>query len=98
MQTKDGVSTSTSDVSATTVSSRGYHVTTMTNGDTFSVSFSDKLHPRKDGPPEVIKATWAFLSGSGKLKAIKGKGTYVCKTAADNATSCDVEGEYTLPK
>ena len=98
LQTKDGVSTATSDLSATTASSRGYHVTTMSNGDTFSVSYSYTTHLSKDGPPESTKGTWLFLGGTGKLKGIKGKGTFECKPAADDASSCDIEGEYTLPK
>ena len=97
LQTKDAVLTDTSDVSATVVSDHGYSVTTMTNGDILIGSFSDTVHTRKDGSFEGIKATWAFRSGSGKLKGIKGKGTYQCKAAGD-VNTCDVEGEYTLPK
>lgn len=98
LQTKDGVSTATSDISATVVRDQGYHVATMTNGDTWSVSYSNTTHLKKDGSPEPGKGTWAFLGGTGKLKGIKGKGTYECKPAADESFSCDVEGEYTLPK
>ena len=98
LQTKDAVNTSTSDISATVSRSHGYSVSTMANGDTWSVSFSDTGHLRKDGPPESSKGTWVSLSGSGKLKGIKGKGTFECKPPADDAISCDVEGEYTLPK
>jgi hypothetical protein len=97
LQTKDAVLTSTADVSATVISDHGYSMTTMTNGDTLLGSFSDTVHPKKDGSFEAIKATWAFLNGSGKLKGIKGKGTYQCKPSGD-ANTCDVEGEYTLPK
>lgn len=99
LPTKDGVATVSTDSSPTTERSRGYYVTTMTNGDTWSVSYSDTSHPKKSGPPESTKGTWVSLSGSGKLKGIKGKGTYECKPpAADESFSCDVEGEYTLPK
>lgn len=97
LQTKDGVSTATSDISATTARGRGYHVTTMTNGDTWSASYSDTSRLSKDGPPESTKGTWVFLGGTGKLKGIKGKGTFDCKPAGD-VSSCDIEGEYTLPK
>ena len=47
LQTKDRVSTATGDISATTASSRGYHVTTMSNGDTLSVSYSYTTHLSK---------------------------------------------------
>ena len=98
LQTKDGVATATADISPTTERDRGYYVTTMTNGDTWSASYSDTTHLKKDGSPEPGKGTWAFLGGTGKLKGIKGKGTYECKPLADDASSCDLEGEYTLPK
>lgn len=97
LQTKDGVSTSTDDISPNMLRVRGYHVTTMANGDTWSASYSETANLKKDGPPEPAKATWTFLGGTGKLKGIKGKGTFECKRAGDT-NSCDVEGEYTLPK
>ena len=99
LQTKDAVGTSTVDisVSASIAHGRGYTVTTMTNGDTWSSSYSDTAHLSKDGSPESSKGTWVSLSGTGKLKGIKGKGTFQCKFAGD-VTSCDVEGEYTLAK
>jgi hypothetical protein len=96
-QTKDGVSTSTGDIGPHMARGHGYHVTTMTNGDTWSASYSDTSRLSKDGPPESTKGTWVFLGGTGKLKGIKGKGTFECKPAGD-AVSCDIEGEYTLPK
>ena len=52
---------------------------------------------QKVSPPESTKGTWVFLGGTGKLKGIKGKGTFECKSAGD-VSSCDIAGEYTLPK
>lgn len=43
------------------------------------------------------KGTWGFTGGTGKLKGIKGKGTYTCKPSGDENT-CEVEGEYELSK
>lgn len=97
LQSKDGVSTAMGDISPTMLRMRGYHVTTMNNGDTWSASYSETGNLKKDGPPKPAKATWTFLGGTGKLKGIKGKGTFECKRVGD-ASSCDVEGEYTLPK
>ena len=42
--------------------------------------------------------TWTFTGGTGKLKGIKGKGTYKDKGAADGSGTIEVEGEYELPK
>jgi hypothetical protein len=36
--------------------------------------------------------------GTGKLKGIKGKGTYKAKMASDGSATGEVEGEYELPK
>jgi len=50
--------------------------------------------PRKD---KAERGTWGFTGGSGKLKGIKGKGTYTCAPSGDGS-SCNVEGEYQLAK
>jgi hypothetical protein len=43
------------------------------------------------------KGTWGFTGGSGKLKGIKGKGTFTCAPSGDGV-ACEVEGEYQLAK
>jgi len=43
------------------------------------------------------KGTWGFTGGSGKLKGIKGKGTFTCSPSGDGV-ACEVEGEYQLAK
>ena len=96
LQSKDGVSTATDDISGSSARVRGYHVTNMSNADTFRVSYSGEA-TTKDGAMQSNKGTWAFIGGSGKLKGLKGKGTYTCAAAGDGI-SCEVEGEYTLPK
>ena len=50
----------------------------------------------KEQKLESGEGTWTFAGGTGKLKGIKGKGTYKCKPSGDNV-DCDVEGEYRLP-
>ena len=50
----------------------------------------------KDQKLESSEGTWTFAGGTGKLKGIKGKGTYKCQPAGDNV-DCAIEGEYTLP-
>lgn len=93
---KDGVSVSLGEISGDTNSYNGYHVATTTTGDKTVVSFqgSGKL---KDGKPVGESGTWTFTSGTGKLKGIKGKGTYKGTPNADGSMSYTVEGEYTLP-
>jgi hypothetical protein len=70
---------------------RGYGVMTMENGD--------KAYSRIQGTGQVVKegdvneeATWSFTGGTGKLKGLKGKGTYRVSAAG----GMQVEGDYSL--
>jgi hypothetical protein len=93
---KDAVSTSLNEVTGDTSSANGYHVATTTTGDTASAKFqgSGKL---KDGKPVSDGGTWVFTSGTGKLKGIKGKGTYKGTPNADGTMTYKVDGAYSLP-
>lgn len=95
-KSKDGVSTATDDISGNTVHARGVHVTTMESGDKLFVAYQG-TGTMKDGALQGVKGTWSYNGGTGKLKGIKGKGTYTCAPSGDGA-SCDIEGEYELAK
>src|SRR5713101_4773767 len=92
----EGVSTATNDVSGDNFRARGFHVATMDSGDKFFVWFLG-AGTSKDGALQSQKGTWGFTGGSGKLKGIKGKGTFTCAPSGDGI-ACDVEGEYQLAK
>ncbi len=96
LQSKDGISTDLEEITGDTVLVRGYHVATMSNGDTTVAKYegSGKL---KDGKPVSGEGTWSYTSGTGKLKGIKGKGTYKGKANADGSVTYQVDGEYQLP-
>jgi len=96
LQSKDGISTDLDEITGDTVSARGIHVSTMSNGDTTVVEFrgSGKM---KDGKPVSGEGTWSYTSGTGKLKGIKGKGTYKGTGNADGTVTYQVVGEYSLP-
>jgi hypothetical protein len=51
----------------------------------------------KDGKPGDGSGTWMYTGGTGKLKGLKGKGTYTIKFESDGSATAQVEGEYTLP-
>ena len=95
-QYKDGTSTSLNEITGETSSFNGYHVATMTNGDTTVAKFqgSGKM---KDGKPASDGGTWSFTSGTGKAKGIKGKGTFKGTANADGSVTYKVDGEYSLP-
>jgi hypothetical protein len=90
-KSKESVSTATLDVSGDSDDTRGIDVTTMESGDKFFVWF------QSSGPGKQGKGTWGFTGGTGKLKGIKGKGTYTC-TASGDRSVCEIEGEYELAK
>jgi hypothetical protein len=74
----------------------GYDVTTMENGDQFVVRFSGTTTSDKNGAPQAQSGTWSFVSGTGKLKGITGKGTYKGAGTADGNVTTNVEGEYQI--
>ena len=92
----EGVSTTTNDISGDTFRARGFHVSTMDSGDKYFVWYLG-AGTSKDGALQSEKGTWGFTGGSGKLKGIKGKGTFTCAASGDGV-ACDVEGEYQLAK
>jgi hypothetical protein len=96
LQPKDGISTDLDEISGDTTSVRGYHVATMTNGDVWVAKYQGSAKS-KDGKPLSGSGTWTFSSGTGKLKGIKGKGTYKGTPNADGSMTYQVNGEYSLP-
>jgi len=95
---KDGISTDLDEISGDQTTFRGYHVSTMSNGDKLVVRYqgSGKL---KDGKPVSGGGTWTYVSGTGKLKGIKGKGTFKGTGDASGTTmTYKIDGEYSLPK
>ena len=95
-KSKDGVSTATNEVSGNTFRSHGFHVATMESGDKYFVWYQG-TGELKEGALQSQKGNWGFTGGSGKLKGIKGKGTYTCVPSGDTVT-CEIEGEYQLAK
>jgi hypothetical protein len=95
IKTKDGVDVRFIESTATKMTSNGTHVSTMENGDKFYVTFHDSA-PVKDGKPGDAKGNWSFIGATGKLKGLKGSGTYVGKFQADGSVNVDVEGSYAM--
>jgi len=95
-KSKDGVSTETVDISGNTARARGVHVSTVDSGDKYFVSYQGTAS-MKEGALVHQKGTWSFTGGTGKLKGIKGKGTFTCAPSGDGV-SCEIEGDYQLGK
>jgi hypothetical protein len=64
--------------------------------NTYTVRFNGAAMMAKD-KTGTITGKWTFVSGTGKLKRIKGGGTYKGTAAADGSGDVDAEGDYTLP-
>ena len=92
----DDVGVGMAEGSATKITSSGSRVATMDNGDKMYVTTHDSS-PVKDNMPTGIDGTFTISGGTGKLKGIKGKGTYKVTPAADGSASVTIEGEYTMP-
>ena len=87
----------TSDSTGGTSQDRGYVVMAMDNGDKAFIRFQG-TSTNKEGGAHSGEGTWSYTGGTGKLKGLKGKGTYKSSGATADATEDQVEGEYTLPE
>src|SRR5262245_46127800 len=96
-KTKDGTSVTFDEMTGAKYSGHGTHVSTMDNGDKIFVKFQGG-GTLKDNKLVSDAGSWSYTGGTGKMKGIKGKGTYKGKTNPDGSMTYDVEGDYTLPK
>ena len=93
---KEALVTSASESSGNKSRQHGVYVLSMESGDKVSLPYQGTT-VLKDGKPASASGTWSFAEGTGKLKGIKGKGTWHCSPAGDG-WSCSGEGEYELAK
>lgn len=92
---KSGTDVSTGEMTGATMHDNGYHTATAENGDKFTVHFMGTATMAKDNSGTAT-GKWTFVGGTGKLKGIKGGGTYKGKANADGSVDVEVEGTYTL--
>ncbi len=97
VKTKDGASVSSEEKSGMKSSGSGVHWTAMDNGDRIFVRFHGKTIYDKDGRATAADGNWSYTGGTGKMKGIKGKGTYKGKGNPDGSATYEIEGDYTLP-
>ena len=97
LKSKSYTVAASADSAGGTSQSRGYVVTVMDNGDKAYIRFQG-TGTSKEGGAHSGEGTWSYTGGTGKLKGLKGKGTYKSSGATADATEDQVEGEYTLPE
>jgi hypothetical protein len=95
MPTREGDDFISTEMSGNSAADSGYYVSSVSNGDKYVVRFSG-TSKSKDGKPVSGQGSWSFAEGEGKLKGIKGGGTYKGIANADGSVSYDIKGEYTL--
>jgi hypothetical protein len=89
---KDSVATDMFEATGGKFQFHGVHELTMQSGDKVALPYQGS-GMSKDNHEAASKGTFTFANGTGKLKGIKGKGTFSCKSAGEGV-SCDVEGDY----
>ena len=93
---KEALVTSATETSGSKSHQHGIYVLSLEGGDKVSLPYQGTT-TLKDGKPTSASGTWSFGVGTGKLKGIKGKGTWHCSPSGDG-WSCSGEGEYELAK
>lgn len=73
---------------------RSYDVTTMANGDKLYVS-SSGTSKMKGEALDSGSGKWTFTGGTGKIRGIKGSGTYKLTGNPDGSVTVEIEGDYT---
>lgn len=94
---KDGASVASGEMHGGKSTDSGSHWSNMSNGDKIFVQYHGTTTMDKDGKMQSSSGHWAYTGGTGKLKGIKGKGTYTGKGNADGGATYEIEGDYTLP-
>jgi len=96
LEAKGFVNTVFNEVMGASVRTTALGVTTYGSGDKSYTHSSGTI----DAKTMTSPGKWTFSGGTGKLRGIKGGGTYTCKMKSAEPNSgytCDVDGEYTLP-
>ena len=97
VQSKEGVGTVFDEVTGDSAVSQEFYVDTMANGDKAFYRYNAKA-ALKVNAFQTGEGKWTLVGGTGKLKAINGKGTCKSKGEADGSLAFECEGEYRLPK
>ena len=83
------------DVNANRIKARGVYIETYDSGDKIFYNYQMVVSV-KDGAPQSGKGTYQIISGTGKMKGIKGNGTCTYSPAADNGVNYSCTGDYTI--
>lgn len=82
-----------SEISGNTSRDRGYVAGSLENGDKYYLRYQG-VTALRDGVPQAAEGTWTYTGGTGKLKGLKGSGTFKGRPGADGNLVYEVEGDY----
>jgi hypothetical protein len=91
-KTKEGVWTTFTERMEGTLHIHSFEVDTLDNGEKTTMQTMGQILGEK-GPLDT-KGQWSFMRGTGKLKGIRGGGTYEGKLDADDVLNLKLEGVY----
>jgi hypothetical protein len=95
LKSKTGEDTEAGDVMGNSYRANGTHISTMDNGDKVFVRYQG-TGTLKDGKTVAAEGKWQYVNGTGKLRSIKGTGTYKGKAEPDGSMVFEIEGEYSI--
>jgi hypothetical protein len=91
-KTKDGVAVGYSEKSEGMLHVSGFETDTMDNGEKLTWKSMGQVLAEKG--PATATGRWSLMRGTGKLKGIKGGGSYDEKLDADDVLVLELEGVY----
>jgi len=91
---KEGVGTGVDDIRENRSRSSGTYVDTMANGDKAYYKYEFNATMKEAKPEKISNHKWELVGGTGKMKAVKGKGTCNATLQADGSVVYECQGEY----
>jgi hypothetical protein len=91
-KTKDGVAVGYSEKSEGMLHVSGFETDTLDNGEKLTWKSMGQVLAEKG--PATATGRWSLMRGTGKLKGIKGGGSYDEKLDADDVLVLELEGVY----
>lgn len=85
--------TFTTEMSGNTGRDSGFGVVVLADNDKAFLRFQGTTM-FKNSAPVSGQGTWTFTGGTGKVKGVKGKGTYKGTFKPDGSVSWQIEGDY----
>lgn len=91
-KSKDGIAIEFPEQMEGTLHTHGFEVDSYDNGEKVTWQSMGTIDGEKG--PAAAKGRWSLMRGTGKLKGIKGGGSYEGKLGADDVLTLEFEGVY----